>query len=45
MFRALYDHHQEVKLYYTASGFVTLCTWQSRAPDGHQQSVMIPDAV
>jgi len=27
MFRALCTHHQEVKLYYTASGIVTLCRW------------------
>jgi len=52
MFRALCAHHQEVKLYYTASGIVTLCRWPSgvqverglctgRSPTG----VMIPDAV
>ena len=28
MFRALCAHHQEVKLYYTASGIITLCRWQ-----------------
>jgi len=46
MFRALCAHHQEVKLYYTASGIITLrqsslnlCT--GRPPIG----VMIPDAV
>jgi len=33
------------KLYYTASGVITPCRWQSRAPDGHLQSVTIPDAV
>jgi len=54
------------KLYYTASGIVTLCRWPSGAqverglvgmhalstsplstcaPDGHLQSVTIPDAV
>ena len=41
------------KLYYTASGIVTLCRWPSGAqnplptcaPDGHLQSVMIPDDV
>jgi len=27
MFRALCAHHQEVKLYYTASGIITLCRW------------------
>jgi len=27
MFRALCARHQEVKLYYTASGIVTLCSW------------------
>ena len=40
------------KLYYTASGIVTLCRWPSGAqnplptcaPGGHLQSVMIPDA-
>ena len=31
MFRALCAHHQEVKLYYTASGIVTLCRWPSGA--------------
>jgi len=45
------------KLYYTASGIITHCRWPSGAqvertsplstctPDGHLQSVMIPDAV
>ena len=33
------------KLYYTASGIVTLCRLPSGAPDGHLQSVTIPDAV
>ena len=33
-------HHQEVKLYYTASGIVTICRWP-----GHLQSVTIPDAI
>jgi len=38
------------KLYYTASGIVTLCRWLSgaqveRGRDGHLQSVTIPDAV
>jgi len=35
-------------LFYTASGIVTLCRWPSStqvAPDGHLQSVTIPDAV
>jgi len=31
MFRALCAHHQEVKLYYTASDIVTLCRWPSGA--------------
>ena len=31
MFRVLCAHHQEVKLYYTASGIVTLCRWPSGA--------------
>ena len=31
MFRALFAHHQEIKLYYTASGIVTLCRWPSGA--------------
>ena len=35
MFRALCAHHQEVKLYYTASGIVTLCMW----PFGAQPAV------
>jgi len=29
----------------TASGIVTLCKWPSGAPDGHLQTVTIPDAV
>ena len=33
------------KLYYTASGVITLCRWPSGAPDGHLHSVMTPDAV
>ena len=52
MFRALCAHHQEVKMYYTASGIVTpvggrpvhsplsTCT-----PVGHLQGVTITDAV
>jgi len=34
------------KLYYTASGIVTVCRWpfDAQAPDGHLQSVTIPDA-
>jgi len=36
---------QEVKFDYTASGIVTLCRWPSGAPEGHLQSVTIPDAV
>jgi len=44
-----FEHHvliiRRSKLYYTASGVVTLCSWLSRARDGHLQSVMIPDAV
>ena len=46
------SHHQEVKLYYTASGIITpvggLPVHRLRedcARDGHLQSVMIPDAV
>jgi hypothetical protein len=31
MFRALCAHHQEVKLYYTASGIATTCRWPSGA--------------
>jgi len=31
MFRAPCTHHQEVKLYYTASGIITLCRWPSGA--------------
>ena len=29
MFPALCAHHQKIKLYYTASGIVTLCRWPS----------------
>jgi len=42
MFQALCAHHHEVKLYYKASGIVTLCRWPSVAPP---TGVMIPDAV
>jgi len=48
MFRGLLFHHQEVKLYYTTSGIITLCRWPSGAagtPDGHLQCVTISDAV
>jgi len=31
MFRALCAHHQKSKLYYTASGIITLCRWPSGA--------------
>jgi len=31
MFRALCAHHQDVILYYTASGIVTFCRWPSGA--------------
>jgi len=52
VFRALCAHHQEVKLYYTASGIITLVGGRpvhesslnlctGRPPTG----VMIPDAV
>jgi len=44
-----FEHHvliiRRSKLYYTASGMITLCGWPSRAPDGHPQNVMIPAAV
>ena len=57
MFRALCANHQEVKLFYTASGIITPVDGRplrrlredsplsTCAPDGHLQSVMIPDAV
>ena len=47
MFRALCAHHQEVKMYYTPSGVVTLrpVRRSACAPDGQLQSVTIPDAV
>ena len=52
MFRALCAHHQEVKLYYTASGIITTLgvrpvhsPLSTCAPDGHLQRVMIPDSV
>jgi len=41
-------HHQGVKLYYTASGIITLCRWPSGAqpPTGRPPTgVTIPDAV
>ena len=44
-----FKHHvliiRRSKLYYTASGIITLCRWPSGARDGHLQSVMIPKAV
>jgi len=45
MFRALYDHHQEVKIVLYSIWYHQTFRWPSRAPDGHLQSVMIPDAV
>jgi len=52
MFRALCAHHQEVNLYYTASGIVIHVgsrpvhnPLSTCATDGHLQSVTIPDAV
>ena len=39
-----FEHHvlnaRRSKLYYTASGVITLCRWPSRARDGHLQSVI-----
>jgi len=44
-----FEHYELIirrsKMYYTASGIITLCRWPSGARDGHLQSVMIPDAV
>ena len=37
MFRALCAHHQEVKLYYTASGKWPSGAQVESAPDGHLQ--------
>jgi len=31
------------KLYFTASGIITLCRWPFGAPNGHVQSMTIPD--
>ena len=52
MFRALCANHQEVKLYYTSPGIVTLCRWPSRAQSSLNlftvrppTGVMTPDAV
>jgi len=52
IFRTLCANHQEVKLYYIASGIVTTvggrpmhCPLSTCAPYGHLQSVMISDAV
>ena len=52
IFRAPCAHHQEAKLYYTASGIIKLVgdrpVHRLRADcarDGHLQIVMIPDAV
>ena len=40
-----FEHHvlivRRPKLYYTASGVITLCRWPSRARDGHLQSTKI----
>jgi len=55
MFRALCAHHQEVKIVLYSIWYHHTCRWPSRAqveqgplsaraPDGHLQSVMIPDA-
>jgi len=41
MFRALGAHHQEVKLYYTVSGIVTLCRW----PSGAQFEIVLSQPV
>jgi len=38
-------HHQEVNCINPASGIVTVCKWPSGAPDGHLQTVTIPDVV
>jgi len=52
MFRALRAHHQVVKIVYTASGIIAPVGGQVKgrllstcAPNGHLQSVTIPDAV
>jgi len=50
MFRALCDHHQEVKIVLYSIWYPHTCRWPPRAQverglDGHLQSVMIPDAV
>ena len=56
MFRALYVHHQEVKIVLYSIWYRQTCRWPSGArvesgplstcaPDDHLQSVMIPDAV
>jgi len=44
MFRALYAHHQEVKIALHSIWYQHTCRWPFRARDGHLQSVMIPDA-
>ena len=45
MFRALCAHHQEVKIELYSIWYHHTRRWPFRAPDGHLQSVMIPDAV
>jgi len=56
MFRELCAHHQEVKIVLYSIWYHHTCRWLSGvqvesgvlstcAPDGHLQSVMIPDAV
>jgi len=45
MFQALCAHHQEVKIVLYSIWYHQTCRWPSSAPDGHLQSVMIPDAV
>jgi len=37
MFRALYAHHQEVKIVLYSIWYHHTCRWPSRAPDGHLQ--------
>jgi len=45
MFRAPCACHQEVKILLYSIWYHHTCRWPSRAPDGHLQSVTIPDAV
>jgi len=45
MFRALRAHRQRVKIVLCSIWYRYSCRWPFGAPDGHLQSVTLPDAV